>query len=72
MENLLRNVVVVLTVVVIAMLLAGCSGSAFMALGGSGAFYNPNNEHAPKIVQQQPTQSIAVGRAKILPMVGGK
>ena len=56
----------------IILLLSGCSGSGFVALGGSGAIYNPNNEYAPKIVQQQPTQSITVGRAKILPMVGDK
>ena len=54
------------------LLLSGCSGSGFVTVGGSGALYNPNNEYAPKIVQQQPTQSISVGRAKILPMVGGK
>lgn len=51
-------------------ILAGCSGSGFVAVGGSGAIYNPNNKYAPLIVQQQPTQSITLGRARILPMVG--
>ena len=51
-------------------ILAGCSGSGFVAVGGSGAIYNPNNEFAPMIVQQQPTQSVSVGRARFLPMVG--
>ena len=60
-----------LVVLSAAALLSGCSGSGFVTVGGSGALYNPNNEYAPLIVQQQPTQAITVGRARLLPMIGG-
>ena len=69
MKNFVIGVAAILVIAILIMA-SGCSGSGFVAVGGSGAIYNPNNEHAPKIVQQQPTQSIQLGRAKILPMVG--
>ena len=52
-------------------ILSGCSGSGFITVGGSGAVYNPNNEYAPQIVRNQPTQGVNIGRA-MLPMVGGE
>jgi len=56
--------------VAIAITMSGCSGSGFVALGGSGAFYDCEQPTAPEIVRNQPTQSVTVGRARMLPMVG--
>ncbi|MCK5606620.1 hypothetical protein KAR91_32260 [Candidatus Pacearchaeota archaeon] len=66
------NCVIAVMLIAIAVTVSGCSGSGFIALGGSGAIYNPNNEHGPEIVRNQPTQAVTVGRAKMLPMVGEK
>jgi len=60
----------VVLAIFVLILLTGCSGAGFVAVGGSGAIYNPNNEHGPKIVQNQPIQSFTVGKANMLPMVG--
>lgn len=65
--------IVLLTIALLGvMFLAGCSGSGWMTVGGSGAFYNPNADNAADIVDKQPTQTMSMGKAyPILPMVGG-
>ena len=71
MKKVIFSIMTIL-LVAIMVITAGCSGSGFACVGGSGAFYNPNNEYSPEIVKHQPTQTVSVGRASMLPSLRRK